>query len=116
MTLNEINLYLDTEITSEQLEAIEPAYYIMDLPTKEQFAKVINVVGIEVLINQQEYYKTLLEDRKMGMKRRDYESQLRTKEKLILEQKEIQEKIRILHKSISAYEEEQARQITNGVH
>lgn len=102
-------MYLDTPITPEQLQAIEPAYYVMNFQYIKQFANVVNVVGLEVLTSQQEYYKMLLEDKAMGNKKREYEKHLAMKKQLKMEQEELQAKMKSLNKAISSYEDEHRR-------
>lgn len=77
MLLSEINMLLKQAITQEELEAITPAYYIMDLPTKQHFADVVEVVGVVKLARRKDYYNDLLQAKKEQNARLKYEESKR---------------------------------------
>lgn len=59
MDLEEANERLVTKITQEELEKITTAYILLDLH-KDEFCKIVNVVGLKRILAKIPYYEKAL--------------------------------------------------------
>lgn len=59
MLLHEANSRLKAQINTEQLENINSLYILLDLD-KDIFCKIVDFVGIDILIKKQKWYNRLL--------------------------------------------------------
>jgi hypothetical protein len=60
MLLEEVNSRIKNQINEEQLWAINSLYILLDLH-KDDFCKIIDLVGIEALIKKQHHYDRLIQ-------------------------------------------------------
>lgn len=58
MNLEEANARLTSTITEEQLQGLNSLYILLDLH-KDDFCKIVDVVGLEKLLEKQKYYERL---------------------------------------------------------
>ena len=97
MMLQELNERLTTtQVTNEQLWQINDLYLLLDLH-KDDFAKIVDAVGIEKLIEKQEHYKIAMNAIEMLAAKKRYESAKRRK-------KDIEAELERLNDEITAYE------------
>jgi len=80
MMLDEANKRLKNEITEEQLWGINSLYILLDLH-KDDFCKIVDLVGIEKLLEKQSHYERLdLAERELAAKERYVKSKARLAE------------------------------------
>lgn len=58
MNLEEANARLKTQITEEQLWGLNSLYILLDVH-KDDFCKIVDVVGLEPLLKKQKHYERL---------------------------------------------------------
>ncbi len=58
MMLEEANVRLKTKITVDQLWGLNSLYILLDLD-KDDFCKIVDVIGIEKLLNKQGHYERI---------------------------------------------------------
>lgn len=97
MTLQELNDRLTTaQITNEQLWQINDLYILLDLH-KDDFAKIVDAVGVEKLIEKQAHYTKANKAMDMLAAKEHYEAAKRRR-------KEIEAELKRLNEDIAAYE------------
>ncbi len=109
MLLHEANNYLKKEITGGELDKVHPLYCLLDL-TKEEFYKIVDAVGIEVLASGHETYKRLQKANILLQEKERYEK--RKKEILELDAQiaEFELRRKETMESILHYEEQQKQE------
>ena len=97
MMLQELNERLTTaQVTNEQLWQINDLYILLDLH-KDDFAKIVDAVGVEKLIEKQPHYTKAVKALDMLAAKEHYEAAKRR-------QKELEAELKRLDEDIAAYE------------
>lgn len=73
MLLKEANARLKTPITLEELGDIHTLYCLLDL-SKDDFCKIVDVLGVDVLANHKERYENLRQGQILMKEKIDYEN------------------------------------------
>lgn len=93
MLLGEANIWLHTPITEEQLQEITPLYYVLDLPSKEDFCNIINAVGIDLFLGTRERFYHLLQAESELLRKEQYYADLARLEELSVEMERLKERV-----------------------
>ena len=91
MMLEEANARLKkTQINSEQLWGLNSLYILLDLH-KDEFCKIVDMVGVEPLLKKQKYYDRLIKaEEELAAKERYLQAKARLEE-LELEKKNLEQ-------------------------
>lgn len=93
MMLQELNERLTTtQVTNEQLWQINDLYLLLDRH-KDDFAKIVDAVGIEKLIEKQDHYRKAMNAMEMLQAKEKYEKAKRRKKELEAELKRLDDEI-----------------------
>ncbi len=80
MNLEEANARLKTKINEEQLWGLNSLYILLDLH-KDDFCKIVEVVGLEILLKKQKHYDRLDQaERELAAKERYLQARGRLEE------------------------------------
>jgi hypothetical protein len=94
--LDEANARLKRKVTPEELDKMNAAYVVMDLD-KDDFCKIVDAIGVEKLIEKQEWYERLLKAEEELKEREIYEQALKQKKRL-------QQSLEVVQRIINEYE------------
>lgn len=95
MLLAEANTWLKEPITEEELQAITPLYYLLDLATKEDFCKVLEAVeDIEEFITKEKRYKRFIKAEKELTRKEQHQKDLERLEAIYDERVEIEKRVK----------------------
>lgn len=102
MQLHEANNRLKTKITDEQLWEIHTIYCLLDLD-KDEFCKIVDVVGVEALASRKGRYERLAKGKDLLESKERYEQNLNCRHDLEAKMQALQEEQIKLESEISSY-------------